>query len=161
MPNWCENELTVSYDETEAQDKLFEFIAKVEALENQSLLGSFVPMPEALTIVHKGHTTIDGTKVTHWAEDADNNPRLLTMKEQLAIRKTGYKDWYDWAIANWGTKWDCQFKIKDSDEYGCVLTFETAWEPPTRWFEQLKEQWPDLSFSLFYKEEGMRKAGWL
>ena len=38
----------------------------------------------------------------------------------------GEKNWYDWSIQHWGTKWDCN----NSYISGNIVEFETAWTFP-------------------------------
>ena len=41
----------------------------------------------------------------------------------------GFASWYEWSIANWGTKWDLsEFKRHDGGYIDCEFT--TAWSPP-------------------------------
>lgn len=63
----------------------------------------------------------------------------------------GYKDWYDWSIANWGTKWNaCDTYIK-----GNVIEFDTAWSPVPKVIERLSKMYPDLEIDYLYAEEQM------
>ena len=44
--------------------------------------------------------------------------------------KYGKNNWYDWSIANWGTKWNSvgtRVELKDGSLY---YTFDTAWDCP-------------------------------
>jgi hypothetical protein len=43
-------------------------------------------------------------------------------------KKYGFQNWYDWRIANWGTKWDAydQYKVDDN-----TIAFNTAWSDPS------------------------------
>jgi hypothetical protein len=43
-------------------------------------------------------------------------------------KKYGYPDWYNWRIANWGTKWDAydQYQVDEN-----TIAFNTAWSDPT------------------------------
>lgn len=43
------------------------------------------------------------------------------------LKKYGFKNWYDWSIAKWGTKWDC-YEFEWVTDKKC--TFLTAWSPP-------------------------------
>ena len=70
------------------------------------------------------------------------------------------KDWYDWSVENWGTKWDaCEPHINHNDiDYFCV-SFESAWSPPIAWIDNIMQDFPDLSFTLEYEEPGMCFGG--
>ena len=74
-------------------------------------------------------------------------------KEEL-IKKYGCKDWYDWRVHNWGTKWEVDINrdIENEDEFTCV--FESAWSPPTAWLEKVGNDFPKLNFILNYEESG-------
>ena len=79
------------------------------------------------------------------------------------------EDWYDWRLANWGTKWQpCEthyFEInketKDSKDLDLAIAFSTAWCPPDKIYEKLIEQYKDtsLEFRVEYYEGGVGFAG--
>ena len=70
------------------------------------------------------------------------------------------KDWYNWSIANWGTKWDaCEPNINHNDIDYFAVSFESAWSPPIAWIDNIMQDFPDLSFTLEYEEPGMCFGG--
>ena len=72
------------------------------------------------------------------------------------------KDWYDWSIENWGTKWDaCEPRIDHNDKDYFSVSFETAWAPPIDWIDNIQQDFPDLCFELEYEELGMCFGGLL
>ena len=67
--------------------------------------------------------------------------------------------WYDWNVYNWGTKWDALEVSRTDDRNNPVevsFIFNTAWSPPVEWLYKVAEQYPDLKFTLEYREE----SGW-
>ena len=54
------------------------------------------------------------------------------------IMRYGYKDWYDWSIENWGTKWNAC----DCFDNGDYIEFETAWSLPHPVYAKLAEITP-------------------
>lgn len=75
------------------------------------------------------------------------------------IKKYGYKDWYDWRVNNWGTKWEIDIKITYDDENTISMYFDTAWAPPVSWLEKISKDFPKLHFHLEYKESGCTFQG--
>jgi hypothetical protein len=70
----------------------------------------------------------------------------------------GDEDWYDWNIANWGTKWEAEdFRISRGD--GLYMTFSTAWSPSLELTKRMSELFPTLSIRHFYEEPGMAFEG--
>lgn len=74
--------------------------------------------------------------------------------------------WYDWRVANWGTKWDLdereQQEVKEQllDEHSKYkAVFMTAWSPPCQAIAALSKQFPNDRFTLHYLEFGMGFAG--
>jgi hypothetical protein len=70
------------------------------------------------------------------------------------------KDWYDWNIRNWGTKWegfdhDSTEHLLDENPY-LYYSFTTAWSPPENVYRLLGEQYPSLRFEMRCEEE----QGW-
>lgn len=82
---------------------------------------------------------------------------------RLAIRaqqETGFQDWYEWAIANWGTKWGAySFAIVQDEPGHLEFTFDTAWSHPQPVFEKLGELFPDLAIEVQCFDEGWGFAG--
>jgi hypothetical protein len=79
-------------------------------------------------------------------------------KNEDMVAKHGYSSWYDFNIANWGTKWDVSSdNVEIVDANTLTAGFDSAWAPPTRAYEQLM----DLGFEVeaFYYEPGMQFVG--
>ena len=65
------------------------------------------------------------------------------------IKEYGKTTWYDWAIENWGTKWE-------ATGIGCdknTIIFDTAWSTPEPIFEKLSELLPDEYIEVKYADE--------
>jgi len=99
---------------------------------------NFVPMPDTMHIPSPAPT---------------KGPIAAIAKENL--EKYGSESWYDWACANWGTKWDAGDVLLTRFNPRIVeLTFVTAWGPPGPVVEAIHEQFPKLSIRLSWREEG-------
>ena len=70
--------------------------------------------------------------------------------------------WYDWAVENWGTKWDLNenpFLFDSISENEISFWFDTAWSPPMGVIEALSEKFYKDHFVLQYLEMGMSFCG--
>jgi hypothetical protein len=72
--------------------------------------------------------------------------------------------WYNWNVANWGTKWNCGDVWHDRADDSVVegktsYNFDTAWSPAEPVVAALAEQFPTLSLTHRYCEGGMGFAG--
>jgi hypothetical protein len=90
-------------------------------------------------------------------EATDNNYELdfqsiIPMDEKLLEGE----DWYEWRVANWGTKWN-GYDGRISDD-GSTFTFDTAWAPPLPIIKKLAEL-TGQTFILQYIEYGMFFCG--
>lgn len=57
------------------------------------------------------------------------------------LEKYGYKDWYDWSIAYWGTKWNAyDVEYLDGDDTRLHFRITTAWSWPQPIFDELERQ---------------------
>ena len=129
MPNWCSNGITLRH----ADPAMIERAAK--ALQEGTFLQEFIPCPTELTEAVANFTT----------------------NEDL-VAKHGYSSWYDFNIANWGTKWDVNSdNVEIPDANTVTAGFDSAWAPPTRAYEQLTEQ--GFEVVAFYYEPGMQFVG--
>jgi hypothetical protein len=121
MPNWCNNSITLEHKDSAMVQRAY------DALKRGEFLQEFIPCPQALRDTVAGFMGED-KRAAHEAQMADN------------IEKHGYKDWYDWQVANWGTKWD----VGGDDGLMQMLSpntlqasFESAWAPPVNAYERL------------------------
>ena len=56
-------------------------------------------------------------------------------------------NWYEWNIENWGTKWDVNVNegyLQRIDDNTLSISFDTAWGPPTKFYDFLFEQGWDV-----------------
>ena len=81
-------------------------------------------------------------------------------KSDELIAKYGSNNWYDWAIANWGTKWGAydttEWEVtKLSDNVAeARISYHTAWSPASEFFIAASEKFSNLLFSTEYADEG-------
>lgn len=133
MPNWCSNTLTLKHNDPAMIQRAREAFMRGE------LLQEFIPCPAEL---------LDTT-----AQFGQNE------QEKSNFEKYGYNSWYDFNIANWGTKWDvggenCE-AITTANEIS--MSFDSAWAPPCTAYQKLM----DMGFEVrgSYYEPGMCFAG--
>ncbi len=70
--------------------------------------------------------------------------------------KYGAVNWYQWAMANWDTKWGCYNGELDGPPANreVVMRFQTAWSVPMRALSELSELYPEVHFFLECMDEG-------
>lgn len=146
MPNWCSNVVTFSHDDHVQLQKI------VDAFNKGELFNTFVPCPEDLHI-------------TAGKVGADDSPEQIELaaKEKANFEKYGFTNWYDWCVANWGTKWDSSGEGFDSvgltaGDTSVTLTFDTAWSPPIAFFEKMEDE-HGFAVKAYYYEPGMSYCG--
>lgn len=73
----------------------------------------------------------------------------------------GTRDWYQWRVVYWGCKWDVtDFSYAEYEDY-FQFGFQTPWSHPYQIIRGLADMFPDLSFEVFYCEDGdMEHSGW-
>jgi hypothetical protein len=141
MPNWCNNNLTLTHEDPAMIQRAF------DALERGEFLQEFVPVPQQLKIV------------AGCVGDPDEQKKLEenTARNQEEL---GYGNWYDFCVAEWGTKWDCgEQGASNIHPDGKMLHtfFDTAWSPPIGAYEKLVEM--GFGVEAMYYEPGMGYAG--
>jgi hypothetical protein len=73
--------------------------------------------------------------------------------------KYGVDNWYDWAIANYGSKWgvydEGEWNItEDGDITSAGINYQTAWSPVTNAWERISKNYPSLEFFHEFADEG-------
>lgn len=180
MPNWCDNDLYIYgkrrveiADAIAGSDRVIDF-------------EKIVPMPAALREIPKGSLTADAEVLLGWRNAevmldwtwvkeagvtsvkdlkiylVKTHPDLPELAEKMKALKAelGYADWYEWACAKWGTKWNVDGGVRDDQRTRIRLTFSTAWSPPWPIVDALSEKYPETKFSLRYYECSMGFKGW-
>ena len=142
MPNWCNNNIEIIGPKAKV-DKLIEGAKKGE------FINTLYPMPKEL-------------------EDTQSTSDDEVMKKQPVV--DGHNNWYDWRVANWSTKWDCDIYDgsiqeqeelfgKDDGDKRVTFGFDTAWSPPIGACEEYLTNNNDMSIKLTYYEPGMDFMG--
>ena len=119
---------------------------------------SFCPMPIELEGTRSPANIVTEQELQEWNDklakgelkdwEKDSRPITKSQSEEL-IRKWGADNWYDWHIANWGTKWDCYSHIEEYDN----IIFDTAWDTPIRALWELSKQYPDIEINVKFADE--------
>lgn len=143
MPNWCSTKMYV-YGES---DELSRFLAGMNTKNdewghgvNYEILQSYYPCPSAL---------VETVATIGFKNDFDNE--IQSMEN---IANYGYKDWYDWSCAKWGTKWgDCGTSLLANEANCLTFTLRSAWSPITTGLLEVSKQFPTLTFVMYHDEE--------
>ena len=134
MPNWCSNQATIHG----TKEQILELVG---AYERGGVIENYLPTPR----------------------EPDDQSRLLG-EDDFQNKNS----WYHWRLDNWGTKWDfgkteytadeeCDWQV-DEMGYGYVhLRFETALEPPLKWYEALDKL--DMTVEAYFFEPGCAFCG--
>lgn len=173
MPNWCVNQVDIAGDRDEitklvefvkSDDSSFSFekivpppttpIYSSDASHNKFVCGcesQSAPDPE-----NEGMYiwVIDGKKVDFQAPcPTHGEPAIVNHPD----------NWYQWNIANWGTKWSAsEVWMTEDYEVGDRLVdynFDTAWSPAEPVIAALAAKFPTLHIEHRYCEAGMGFAG--
>ena len=150
MPNWCHNKIIIK----DKSKKIYDLYRKV-CNHNRLNFNKIIPMPLDLQLTKAGSTSDIGYDAYYgnykplleysWIKSEN-----ITTKEQLCefldksdpeykkqgtiyknnIDKYGYKNWYDWACANWGTKWNACYQTVLRKGRLLIIDFDTAWAAP-------------------------------
>ena len=168
MPNWC-----TQYGEVRGTNKeLKRFIETIrvertpewEAITDYDR--AYWDMNQLFPIPTELHETMSGGYSA--SEDGTKKPEQIALEEQQAknIAKYGHKDWYDWANANWDTKWGaCRVEFDedtfDETSNSISLSWESAWSPAVGLIKNISKQFPELLFGMHFTEEANFFAGFM
>jgi hypothetical protein len=166
MPNHVTNVLKVSGTNYTVKRMLEEIGGESNDPDYPCVIdfSKIVPMPELLSHIGKGRTTIDGVDYDRWYYDADPNggystvDRPLTRGELIELENYAEKDWYDWSCVHWGTKWNAysqSYSEQSTERLATVITitFQTAWACPEPVLLKLAEMFDTLKFNLTFADE--------
>jgi hypothetical protein len=109
--------------------------------------------------VVKSHDLVEGSFASENGFGVERCPEHAA----ISVREHPVFFW-NWNIANWGTKWSAGEVYSSYEEQGIVggtitYDFDTAWSPPVPIVEALAEKFPSLNIAHYYCEGGMGYAG--
>lgn len=147
MPNWCNNTVEIGHTDP----------AKLKELMDAFNEGKFchyaIPVPEELNIV-----------AGRVGADEDEKQIALEAAEKSNREKYGHANWYDFCVANWGTKWDVGGDsaygdpvVLEPGQTNVTINFDSAWAPPCGAYEALLDK--GFEVRAYYYEPGMNFAG--
>jgi hypothetical protein len=150
MPNWCNNTIEISHPDKSKMDAL------IASVNEGKFCNHVIPVPESLQIV-----------AGRVGDDSDPKQIELEATQKSNLATHGYKDWYDFQVNEWGTKWDVEpynpvaYEVNlNGDplpENKIVFGFDSAWAPPCGVADALIDQ--GYAVRLYYYESGMCFAG--
>lgn len=165
MPNWCDCDLIITAKKKDIPDlnkfKEFAFTKDKYTGEKEGErdlildFGKFVPYPEEIVEYGKEEAEIEELK------QKGKDTKKLEILHQLKGKPNF--NFYDWHIANWGTKWNARFWDSEArpelDGKKLMYNFSTAWSPPTPVIFAMSKIFPKFKFKLKYYEQGMGFQG--
>ena len=164
MPNWCETDLVFKGPERAMNVFLETLMASpIEGEEELvSLLNTFLPRPEIFHEVEQMPRWRDA----ELAEASSDEVRLRMQAENAAavdaevslLEQTGAKDWYDWSLKNWGTKWPDHSRPPELRPRSMTMSISTAWGTPLAGLIKISEM-TGLTISGRWFEAGMGYQG--
>lgn len=152
MPNWCFNNVHVYGEKATLVDFSNSILDTTDDKRGFTVwdLSKLHPTPPELCI--------DSV----YFPDDSTDPKHIELRNKYAlnIAKYGVRDWYEWNVQNWGTKWSPEITVLwISDDGQLKMSFDSAWSPPTGLIAKASEKYPTLIFSNTYSEEGMEFWG--
>ena len=149
MPNWCANSLKLIATTADSESKLSEIVRELArataANENAAIFVLIKPIPQALQIV-AGFS----------GDTAEQTEREAAYKANT--EKYGYANWYDYCVAEWGTKWDASNATYDLEDEKVTIYFDTAWSPPMGIYHALENM--GFKVEATYVEQGIGYIGY-
>lgn len=142
MPNWCNNTVEISHPDKSRMEAL------VLAVNEGKFLNFARPVPESLSIV-----------AGRVGDDEDQKQKDLVAQEEANLAAHGYRNWYDFCVNEWGTKWEVEAynPVELEPNNRVTFGFDSAWAPPCGAMEYLVDA--GYSVRLYYYEPGMCFCG--
>lgn len=159
MPNHCTNLLS------SMGDKSIGSIIKPYLTDDGKNIdfNKILPMPEGILKTLNSSTFEEITKERTPEEREAREKEHNELCEQN-IKDYGHKNWYDWSVAVWDTKWNAYncWALED-DRFNVVedihdIGFQTAWSPPINVIRELAKLTGE-SLRMSYYDEGWMFGG--
>lgn len=125
-----------------------------------------VPMPEGIEKTCNASSIEEITK-QRTPEEEEARQKEHDLLEEQNLKDYGHKNWYDWSVANWDTKWNAYscwtlelsvYEIINTIDKIEELGFQTAWSPPINVIRQLAKLVGE-PLRMSYYDEGWMFGG--
>ena len=155
MPNHTTNEVLIETNTNEEQEILALQILKNDLgiKDGQFDFNGIIPMPKE---IKKGaeisiEDFVDGDEPEGYENVMGRYvPKDKKIRKMLVI-KYGSDNWYDWAIAWWGTKWNAyDVEICQDEKSTLQVDFCSAWDSPREVAEKLSKYCKKHNLSLIH-----------
>lgn len=172
MPNWCRNEMHVSFGNwlmPEPEKEAF-LEALKESIPNyeKRLEANLKSDREKNTWLYWGserkRKPFDFDNFVPYPEEfaARDRDAMWLSREEMTAKygsdKDAYNDGgYEWCIENWGTKWSASKAVWVNEH--STLYFDTPWCPPIKIISALHERFPKINISFEFYERGTGSMG--
>lgn len=181
MANWCRNTIEVigKREDLKRFDKQFKktserFTGSTIYVRKENL-EDILSMPECENTENYKILPVEGSdKVAVIIVDGIETKAGYSYSNFVPMTKEDFLNgWYDWSIANWGTKWDCDDEVYvtgleklneagGSDEDICVVyRILSPWTPCIPVVKEMSKQYPTLKFIHSFDESGLCYAGFV
>ncbi len=173
MPNHITNQLDFDCSE-ERFKEILEFLKVEDGPLGSVDFNKLIPMPECLMIEagSRGHRGLElyrqylaDTEFINdpsekekikagYVQKCEDDPEVFDLGRQYYenLRDYGSTTWYDWSIANWGTKWNA-YDYMETDPTSRQICFSTAWSPVPQILSKISERYPDVRISYAWADE--------
>jgi len=157
MPNHCYNTIQLVKGKPSDYRKVNEALKSAEQVVD---FNRIKPMPQELTGTPDEHGHFSFPNPKGEKTDTCGVPESLAKEFK---KKFGASNWYDWSLANWGTKWNAYdiSPVPDSLKGKQLPSFLTAWAPPEAFYLALSVAFPKLMFKCAYDIELGNGSGYM
>lgn len=162
MPNWCTQFVEVRGEEKEIKRMINSF--KVEEATRGKYeedggwdINQLFPVPDELA--ETPHASI----IPEWSQEEKD--LWLRNKQEENLAKFGARDWYEWQIMNYGTKWGaCHVQIDEEALANCsdsfLFKFESPWGTCPGLMAKVSSLFPSVLIGIHAIEQMMMFALW-
>ena len=171
------NHISTNFRVTGPTDEVKRFIKDAAGKDSVLSLDSLLPMPSELLMVSSPVKIMTQAEIDKQWDDWKINKEAgktssfekdkpfglgITKENSDSYKaKYGVDNWYDWTIANWGSKWgvydETEWNITDVEDDGLSsagIWYQTAWTPVTIAWERISKNYPTLEFFHEFADEG-------
>lgn len=159
MPNHCTNLLSCT-----SGKNIGSIIKPYLTDDGKSIdFNKIIPMPEGI-LKTSNYSIIEEILKPRTPEEIEARQKEHDALQEQNLKDYGHKNWYDWCVANWDTKWNAYscytleditspFELLNKIDGIHDLGFQTAWSPPINVIRELAKLTGE-SLRMSYYDEG-------